>query len=69
MTIYGDLGDLYGSHANRTYGTLFDSTDVPITGGLVALIARVSRSDIAADIALTSVRAQVMTMPVELTIN
>lgn len=69
MTVYGDLGATYGEHTTRTYGTLFDATDVPITGGLVRLFARVARSDIGAEVALTGVRAQVTTLPVGAQIN
>jgi hypothetical protein len=65
--IYGDLGATYGANASRTYGTLFD--EQPPTSGLVALFARVPRSDVLADVNNTSVRATVTTMPVDATIN
>jgi hypothetical protein len=66
--IYGDLGATYGAHASKTYGELFDS-DLPPTSGLVALFARVPRSDVLAEVNVTSIRAQVTTMPVDATIN
>lgn len=65
--LYGDLGATYGANLSRTYGTLFD--DAAPTSGLVALFARVPRSDVLAEVNVTSIRAQVTTMPVGATIN
>jgi hypothetical protein len=69
MTIYGNLGSTYGAHTARTYGSLFDSSEVPQTGGFVTLYARLGRADVLADVASTSVRAAIITLPVEFTIN
>lgn len=69
MTVYGDLGATYGTHTNATYGTLFDSGDVPQTGGFVALFARVARSEVVAQVAPTNVRARVTSPTVGYFIN
>lgn len=66
--IYADLGATYGAHTDRIYGTLFDVDEAP-TLGLVVLFARSARSDVFATVNVTSVRANVTTLPVGYEIN
>lgn len=66
--LYGDLGATYGAHQSKTYGELFDA-DLPPTSGLVALFARVPRTDVYATPATTSIMATVAPCTIGWTLN
>lgn len=65
--VYGDIGDLYGSHANAIYGTLFDTQGY--ADAHVQLLARVTRAGLVAEIANTSVRGKVTSGPIIARVN
>jgi len=65
---YGDLGDLYGSHANATYGTLFDEQGNDANAH-EQLLARVVLADVQVVVSTAAVCARTASSNVTATIN